>query len=86
MLEERIKDAIKSNKAIIGFKEGIKFIKLHKPKLVIIANNIPEGMKREIEYNSKLSGVKVEVFPGSSKQLGILCGKPFPISTIVIRE
>jgi len=28
--------------------------------------------------------VKVEIFDGTSIQLGVICGKSFPISTLVI--
>jgi large subunit ribosomal protein L30e len=82
---EDVQSAIKSGKAIIGYKESIKFIKTGSPKLVVIAKNIPENMKKEIEYNTKISNIKLEIFDGSSKDLGIICGKPFPVSTIAIK-
>ena len=80
-LVEQVKDAVASGKAILGFKESIKYIKLNKPKLVVIANNIPEEMKKDI-ISTKC---KVEVFDGSSKELGTICGKPYPVSTVVIK-
>lgn len=84
-LTETIKEAIKSKDLIIGYKTSIKFIKLNSPKLIVIAKNIPDRMKKEIEYNAKTSNTKVEVFDGNSSDLGIVCGKPFPISTLVIK-
>jgi len=85
-LEKMIKSAIKEKKAILGFRECIKFLKMNIPKVVIIANNIPESLRKEIEYNAKISRVEVKVFNRSSKELGVICGKPFPVSTIVIKE
>lgn len=82
---EDIQDALKSNKLILGYKESIKFIKTNSPKLVVIAKNVPEDMRKEIEYNTKISGSKVEIFNGSSKELGLVCGKPFPVTTLVIK-
>jgi large subunit ribosomal protein L30e len=70
---------------VIGYKESIKFIKTDSPKIVIIAKNAPEKIKREIEENAKISGIDVQIFKGSSKELGILCGKPFPVTTLVIK-
>jgi len=84
-LTETIQEAIKSKKIIIGYKKSVKFIKLNTPKLIVISENIPEQMRREIEHSSKISNANVEIFDGTSKELGILCGKEFPISTLVIK-
>jgi len=84
-LIEEIQTAIKSEKTIFGYRESIKFIKVDTPELVIIAKNIPDNMKKEIEHSAKISKVKVEVFDGTSKELGVVCGKPFPITTITIK-
>lgn len=84
-LIEEIQSAIKSDKAIIGYREALKFIKLNQPKLIVIANNLPDSMRKEIEHNARISKVKLEVFSGSSKDLGIVCGKPFPVSTLAIK-
>lgn len=80
-LTELIKTSIASGKAILGFRESLKYIKLNKPRLVIVANNIPEKMKEDIIKTK----CKVEVFDGSSKELGTICGKPYPVSTVVIK-
>jgi large subunit ribosomal protein L30e len=84
-LTETIQAALKANKTIVGYRKSIKFIKSNTPKLVVVAKNSPESVKKEIEHNAKTTGVKVEVFEGSSKELGIVCGKPFPVTTLVIK-
>jgi large subunit ribosomal protein L30e len=84
-IEDEIQDALKGQKAILGYRQSIKFIKLDEPKLVVIAKNIPESMKKEIEHNAKVSNVRMEVFEGSSKDLGVICGKPYPVSIVVIK-
>jgi len=84
-LVEEVQSAMKSNKVIFGYRESIKFIKTDSPKLVVIANNIPDKIRKEIEYNAKLSNAKLEIFNGSSKDLGVICGRPFPIATLVIK-
>jgi len=83
-LTDIIQEAVKKGNVVLGYKESIKIIKSGNPKMVIIANNIPNNMKKEIEYNTKLSKIKLEVFDGSSKDLGVVCGKPFPIGTMLI--
>lgn len=84
-LTDEIQNAIKNNEVIIGYKKSIKFIKLSTPKLIVIAKNAPEKIRKEIEYNVRISKSRVEVFQGSSRELGILCGKPFPVTTLIIK-
>jgi large subunit ribosomal protein L30e len=83
-LTEDIQAAVKAGKATIGYRRSLKSIKTGSPKLVVIANNLPSDMKKNIEQNAKIGDVKVEVFDGTSTQLGVICGKSFPISTLVI--
>ncbi len=84
-LTREIQTALKENRVIIGYRESIDFIKSNKPKLIIVAKNIPDDMRKEIEHNAKIFGLEVIVFEGSSKELGVICGKPFPVSTLVIK-
>ncbi len=50
----------------------------------MIAKNIPDKFRKNIENN--LIDGKIEIFNGNSKELGAFCGKPFPISVLVIKE
>jgi large subunit ribosomal protein L30e len=80
-----IQEAIKSKKIVIGYRNTVRFIKLNSPKLIVVAENIPRKMKEEIEHNSKVSNIKIETFSGTSKELGVVCGKQFPISALAIK-
>lgn len=80
-LEEAIKKAIRENRVIFGYRESLKYIRNKNPEMVIIAKNAPEYIKKIILN----SNVKVVVFEGSSKDLGTICGRPHPISTLVIK-
>lgn len=84
-IEETVQDAIKDEKIILGYRESIKFIKLDIPKLIVMAKNIPETMRKEIEHSAKVGKTKIETFQGNSKELGIVCGKPFPVTVLVIK-
>ena len=85
MLNEEIQSAVKSNNAILGYRRSIKFAKLNKPKLIVMANNVPDQIRSEIEHTVKLSDSKFEVFNGNSRDLGTFCGKPFPVSVLTIK-
>ena len=82
MSVDQIKEAVSNKNAIIDTKETIKYLRLGNVKLVIVANNCPEDIKSDIEKYAKLAQVEVETFDGTGKQLGIFCGKPFPINTL----
>ncbi|MEM5843647.1 MAG: ribosomal L7Ae/L30e/S12e/Gadd45 family protein [Candidatus Aenigmatarchaeota archaeon] len=83
-LAKIIQDAIKSKKAIIGYRESIKYLKLNRAELIILAENSPEKIKKEIEHIAKIGNIKLETVK-ESKELGIICGKPFPVTTVVIK-
>ena len=84
-VQEEVQTALKNNKVVLGYRRSIKFIKLNAPKLIVVSNNLPDKIKREIDHNAQVSGIKVEIFNGTSKELGIICSKPFPVSTLVIK-
>lgn len=85
-LTEVVQDALKSGKVVLGYRESIKKIKSGNPKLIVIAKNIPKERKEQIEHNARIFNLKIEIFDGTSKELGVVCGKPFPISTLVILD
>ena len=52
----------------------------------VVRNFTRSGHEVRIEHDAGLSGASVEVFEGSSKELGVICGKPFPIMALVIKS
>ncbi len=82
--KNEIKKAIEEGKLVIGTRKVMKKLKLKKLKLIIMASNCPENIKKDIEYYAKLSGTKIEIFDGTGKDLGIFCGKPFPAAVVAI--
>ena len=59
---EDLRDAVNEKKIIIGSKQTIKNLKLKSIKKVFVASNCPENLKKDINYYSKLTGIKVENF------------------------
>jgi len=85
-LTEEIQAALKEGKVTIGYKKSLEFIKNNSPKLIVMAENTPAKERKELEHNAKLSGIKTEIFEGSSKELGVICGRPFPIMVLIIKK
>ena len=79
-----LKSSVASKKVTIGSKETLRNLKSKKIKLVVIAQNCPEAVKKEIISCKGASNIGLEEFNGSAKQLGLFCGKPFHIAAIGI--
>jgi large subunit ribosomal protein L30e len=85
-LVQQTQAALKTKKIVLGYRKSLEYLKNDTPKTIVIASNIQENKRAEIEHNAKLSGVNVEVFEGNSKELGVICGKPFPVSALIIKK
>ena len=85
-IDKAIATAVKTGKVMFGANEAIKSAKLGRVKLIILASNCPANIRKDIEYYSKLSGVPILDYKGTSIDLGTLCGKPFVVSALTIRE
>ncbi len=84
--ESELKMLLKTGKIAFGANKAMKAARLGKAKLIIIASNIPEDIKDDILYYSRLSKIPVYMYRGTSIELGTLCGKPFMISTITVYD
>lgn len=86
MNESKLKEAIAENKVVIGSKSIVKHMKTGGFKMVFVAKNCPESIKKDLKHYAQLSDVKIEEFEGTGKQLGTFCGKPFSIATVAIKK
>jgi len=85
-VDKAIASAVKTGKVFFGANYAIKSAKLGRTKLIIVASNCPENVMDDIKYYSGFSGVPVVIYKGSSIDLGVMCGKPFMVSALTIRE
>ncbi|BDB97119.1 MAG: 50S ribosomal protein L30e [Saccharolobus sp.] len=84
--EGELKTLLKTGKVIFGARRTIKYLKLNKVKMVIIASTLRGDLKEDILYYSRIANIPVYEYKGSGWDLGTLCGKPFMISTIGVIE
>lgn len=85
-INKAIATAVKSGKVAFGADSALQNAQTGKAKMIVLAANCPKNMQDEIEYNCKLSNVHFIVFKGSSLDLAAVCGKPFTVSALSIRE
>ena len=85
-LDNEIKLLLKTGKVLIGARKSVRALKLGKAKAVIIASKIPKWIEEDVKYYAKLGNVPVIKFSGTSYELGTVCGKLFPITTIAVLD
>jgi len=85
-VDKAISSVVKTGKVVFGANSAVKNAQTGKAKLIVIAANCPAKVRGDIEYYSKLSELKVLVYNGTSIDLGMVCGKPFMVSALSIKE
>jgi len=85
-VNKAIATSVKTGKVLFGINNAVKNAKQGRAKLILLAFNCPKNLIDEVMYNAKFSDVPVVIYKGSSIDLGVVCGKPFMISALTIRE
>jgi large subunit ribosomal protein L30e len=85
-IDKAITAAVKTGKVSFGASSAVQSAQTGKAKLIIIAANAPKKVREDIEYYGNLSKVPLIIFKGSSLDLAAVCGKPFTVSALSIRE
>ncbi|MEN3035492.1 MAG: 50S ribosomal protein L30e [Candidatus Methanosuratincola sp.] len=82
---KELKTAIKTGKVETGYRVALKLFSKKKVKALVLASNAPEEVASKVRAVAG-EGTPIYRFPGSSWELGGLCGKPFPVSTVSVIE
>jgi len=85
-VNKAIATTVRTGKVLFGTNNAIRNAKMGKAKLIVVAANCPREIREDIEYYCKLSGVPIAIYKGTSIDLGAVCGKPFMVSALTIRE
>lgn len=85
-VNKAIYSAVKTGKVVLGTRRTLNLLKMGKTKMVVVASNIPKDLRDLIDYYTKLTSIPVYTYKGTSIELGRVCGKPFPVMMMAIRE
>jgi len=85
-LDRALSIAVKTGKVLFGANSTIKNVMTGKVRLAIVASNCPDEIRKTLEKYCKLSKIPLIVYPRNNVELGRVCGKPFSISTLAIRD
>lgn len=85
-VDRGIRVAVDTGNVTLGSDKSVQGLKLGKGKLVIIAKNCPGDIREDVLYYSKLSDIPIYDYEGTSLELGSVCGKPFTVATLTIKD
>jgi len=85
-ITRELKNLMKTGKYYLGARKTIKAVLTGKAKMVIVAENAPPEYRERVLYYAKLAGIPVYIYPGTSFDLGVACGKPFKVSMIAVLD
>ncbi len=85
-LEKELRRAVDTGKVCFGFKQSEINILKGNGQLVVISNNIPKERGERVEHIASVSEIPVLKLEKNSLQVGSLCGKPFPVSVLVVLD
>lgn len=85
-VNKAIGTAVRTGKVLLGANKAIESVRLGRAKLIVVASNCPRNVMEDISYYGKLSNIPVVIYKGTSIDLGAVCGKPFMVSALTVRE
>jgi large subunit ribosomal protein L30e len=77
-----LKKALKEEKIAFGANQAIRNLKNGKTKVIFLANNCSDKIRKNIEYYANLSKAKIIDLDKSKNELSVFCKKGYPISVI----
>ncbi len=79
-LNKGLRTATKTGKVLFGIAQARKAIEKKEGRLIVIASNCPDKDLKD------QNNVPVVEFPGTNRELGSACGKPFSVSVVTVLE
>lgn len=83
---DKIKTALSNNKLIIGENSTKRGLKASKISMVVVSNNAPSIVCKELEALCKIGKVEFVKFDKDNLELGVTCRKPFGVSVLSIKK
>ena len=81
---KEIRRAVDTGKVIFGERTAEKNVLKGIGEVLILSQNIKQATKERLEHYAKLSEIELLEFNGTAKELGSVCGKPFPVQAMVV--
>ncbi len=77
-----LRNALKTEKIVIGKDRTLKALRNKKVKKIFLAKNCQDTLREDVKHYAKISKVDVEELNLSNEELGAVCKKPFSVSIL----
>lgn len=78
--------AVRTGKVTFGCKRVMEEIRAHRAKIVILATNCPDTLKKQITSFVKSTETPLVNYTQPSTDLGVAAGKPFAVLALSILD
>jgi len=85
-LRRHLEVITRTGKMIFGFRQSLLSVLHRKSKLIILANNCPPRLERELITACEMTKTPYVKVPIPGTELGYVAGKPFPAAVISILD
>ncbi|MCW4051529.1 MAG: 50S ribosomal protein L30e [Candidatus Bathyarchaeota archaeon] len=85
-IDHELRLALSTGKVQLGSKQAVREMRRGRARMTILSSNCPMEKSEAIKKYGKLAEIPVLEHAKDSVDLGVLCGKPYPVSAIVIND
>ncbi len=85
-VDHELRLALSTGKVQLGSKTTVREMRRGRARMAILSSNCPADKAEAIETYGRLSEIPVLTHAKDSVDLGVLCGKPYPVSAMVISD
>jgi large subunit ribosomal protein L30e len=83
---DEIKKSLKSENMVIGADKVLKALRKKELEKIFLASNAPAALMSDVKRFAELTGTQLELLAVPNDELGVVCKKPFSISTIGLKK
>ncbi|VVB56603.1 50S ribosomal protein L30e [uncultured archaeon] len=85
-LAKAIRMCTESGEIVMGARESMQSVRHGKGQVLVLAANAPADNASDVRRYCALSSLPIVEFAGTSMELGSICGKPFPVSMLLVLD
>jgi large subunit ribosomal protein L30e len=85
-VDHELRLALSTGKVQLGSKTAVREMRRGRARMAILSSNCPANKAEAIETYGRLSEIPVLTHAKDSVDLGVLCGKPYPVSAMIISD
>jgi large subunit ribosomal protein L30e len=85
-VENELRLALSTGKVQLGSKEAVREMRRGRARMAILSSNCPNDRAEAVKTYGRLAKIPVLTHAKDSVDLGVLCGKPYPVSALVIND